>query len=99
MSESELRNYVRFLYEQIQQKDARHKELLAQISDIKDELKTANSELKTANSEQRRLNALVLSLTEQLHDAQQRIIELSRKNSDLESSARVSKKHRFGNSD
>ncbi len=50
MSESELRNYVRFLYEQIQQKDARHKELLAQISDIKDEL-------KTANSEQRRLNA------------------------------------------
>lgn len=61
MSESELRNYVRFLYEQIQQKDARHKELLAQISDIKDEL-------KTANSEQRRLNALVLSLTEQLHD-------------------------------
>lgn len=62
MSESELRNYVRFLYEQIQQKDARHKELLAQISDIKDEL-------KTANSEQRRLNALVLSLTEQLHDA------------------------------
>ncbi len=92
MSESELRNYVRFLYEQIQQKDARHKELLAQISDIKDEL-------KTANSEQRRLNALVLSLTEQLHDAQQTIIELSRKNSDLESSARVSKKHRFGNSD
>ena len=62
MSESELRNYVRFLYEQIQQKDARHKELLAQISDIKDEL-------KNANSEQRRLNALVLSLTEQLHDA------------------------------
>ena len=62
MSESELRNYVRFLYEQIQQKDARHKEMLAQISDIKDEL-------KTANSEQRRLNALVLSLPEQLHDA------------------------------
>lgn len=63
--------YVEFLFEQIQQKDAQHKELLAQFADIKDEL-------KTANSEQQRLNALVLSLTEQLHEAQQANAELSR---------------------
>lgn len=42
------------------------------------------------------MNALVLSLTEQLHDAQQTNAELSQIIADLQSSARVSKKLRFG---
>lgn len=91
MSPEEMRRYIQFLFEQIQEKDARHKELLEQLAGIKEEL-------RIANSEQQRLNALVLSLTNQLHEAQQTNAEQSRIITDLQSSARVSKKHRFGSS-
>ena len=91
MSPEEMSRYIQFLFEQIQQKDAQHKELLEQLAGIK-------GELKAATSEQKRLNALVLSLTNQLHEALQANAELVRKNEDLQSSARVSKKHRFGSS-
>lgn len=91
MSPEEMNRYIQFLFEQIQQKDAQHKELLEQLAGIK-------GELKAATSEQKRLNALVLSLTNQLHEALQANAELVRKNEDLQSSARVSKKHRFGSS-
>lgn len=91
MSPEEMSRYIQFLFEQIQQKDAQHKELLEQLAGIKEEL-------KAATSEQKRLNALVLSLTNQLHDAQQTISNLTRKNEDLQSSLRVSNKHRFGSS-
>lgn len=84
-----MNRYIQFLFEQIQQKDAQHKELLEQLAGIK-------GELKAATSEQKRLNALVLSLTNQLHEALQANAELVRKNEDLQSSARVSKKHRLG---
>ena len=50
MSPEEMSRYIQFLFEQIQQKDTRHKELLEQIAGIK-------SELQQANSEQKRLNA------------------------------------------
>ncbi len=91
MSPEEMNRYIQFLFEQIQQKDAQHKELLEQLAGIK-------GELKAATSEQKRLNALVLSLTNQLHEALQANAELVRKNEDLQSSARVSKKYRFGSS-
>ena len=91
MSPEEMSRYIQFLFEQIQQKDAQHKELLEQIAGIK-------SELKQANTEQKRLNALVLSLTNQLNEALQANAEQSRIIADLQSSARVSKKHRFGSS-
>lgn len=91
MGPEEMNRYIQFLFEQIQQKDAQHKELLEQLAGIK-------GELKAATSEQKRLNALVLSLTNQLHEALQANAELVRKNEDLQSSARVSKKHRFGSS-
>ena len=91
MSPEEMSRYIQFLFEQIQQKDVQHKELLEQIAGIK-------SELQQANSEQKRLNALVLSLTTQLHESQLANAEQSRIIADLQSSARVSKKHRFGSS-
>ena len=91
MSPEEMNRYIQFLFEQIQQKDAQHKELLEQLAGIK-------GELKAATSEQKRLNALVLSLTNQLHEALQANAELVRKNEDLQSSARVSNKYRFGSS-
>ena len=91
MNPEEMSRYIQFLFEQIQQKDAQHKELLEQLAGIK-------GELKAATSEQKRLNALVLSLANQLHEALQANAELVRKNEDLQSSARVSKKHRFGSS-
>ena len=52
--------------------------------------------MKQANSEQKRLNALVLSLTNQLNEALQANAEQSRIIADLQSSLRISKKHRFG---
>lgn len=61
MSPDEMNCYIQFLFEQLQQKDAQHKELLEQFVGIKEDL-------KAATSEQKRLNALVLSLTEQLYE-------------------------------
>lgn len=84
MGPEEMSRYIQFLFEQIQQKDALHKDLLEQLAGIKEEL-------KISNSEQKRLGALVLSLTDQLHEAQQTITDLARKNEDLQSSFRVSK--------
>ena len=96
MSPEEMNRYIQFLFEQIQQKDAQHKELLEQLAGIKEELKRANETISSNTSEQQRLSTLVMSLTNQLHEAQQTITDLSRKNEDLQSSARVSKKHRLG---
>ena len=91
MSPEEMSRYIQFLFEQIQQKDVQHKELLEQIAGIK-------GELQQANSEQKRLNALVLSLTNQLNEALQANNELTFKLSNLEAASRLSKKHRFGSS-
>ncbi len=66
------------------------------MAEIRNELKSTSSELKRSNSEQKRLNALVLSLTTQLHEFQQSNAEQSRIIADLQSSLRVSKKHRLG---
>ena len=89
MSPEEMSRYIQFLFEQIQQKDVQHKELLEQIAGIK-------GELQQANSEQKRLNALVLSLTNQLNETLHNLQNLQRENEDLKASARISKKHRFG---
>lgn len=89
MSPEEMSRYIQFLFEQIQQKDVQHKELLEQIAGIK-------GELQQANSEQKRLNALVLSLTNQLNEALQANNELTFKLSNLEAASRLSKKQRFG---
>ena len=85
------------------EKDALYNDLSEQLAGIQAELKSTNSELKRAysefkssNSEQKRLNALVLSLTTQLHESQQANAEQSRIITDLQSSLRISKKHRFG---
>lgn len=95
--------YIQFLFEQLQQKDGLYNDLSVQLAGIQAELKSTNSELKRAyselkrsNSEQKRLNAHVLSLTTQLHESQQANAEQSRIIADLQSSLRVSKKHRFG---
>ena len=91
MSPEEMSRYIQFLFEQVQQKDVQHKELLEQIAGIK-------GELQQANSEQKRLNALVLSLTNQLNEALQANNELTFKLSNLEAASRLSKKQRFGSS-
>ena len=84
MSPEEMHRYIQFLF--------------TQLEDIKEELRRANATIAENASEQKRLNALVLSLTNQLNDALQANKELSRKLEDKESSSRVSKKHRFGSS-
>ena len=43
--------------------------LFTQLEDIKEELRRANATIAENASEQKRLNALVLSLTNQLNDA------------------------------
>lgn len=65
---------------------------------LMEQLESIKEELRNSTAEQKRLNALVLSLTEQLHAAQQTIAEQSRTIENLMSSARVSKKNRFGSS-
>ena len=77
LSPEEMSRYIQFLFEQIQQKDVQHKELLEQIAGIK-------GELQQANSEKKRLNALILSLTNQLNEALQANNELTFKLSNLE---------------
>ena len=84
MSPEEMHRYIQFLF--------------TQLEDIKEELRRANATIAENASEQKRLNALVLSLTNQLHDALQANKELSLKLEDKESASRVSKKHRFGSS-
>ena len=84
MSPEEMHRYIQFLF--------------TQLEDIKEELRRANVTIAEHASEQKRLNALVLSLTNQLHDALQANKELSLKLEDKESASRVSRKHRFGNS-
>ena len=72
--------------------------LMEQLDAIREELKRANETIASNTLEQQRLSALVLSLTEQLHEAQQTNAEQSRIITDLQSSLRVSNKHRFGSS-
>lgn len=72
--------------------------LMEQLDAIREELKRANETISSNTLEQQRLNALVLSLTEQLHEAQQANADKDRVIEDLKSSVRVSKKHRFGSS-
>ena len=62
------------------------------------QLDAIREELRVSNAEQQRLNALVLSLTEQLHESRQSNADLARKNEDLQSLGRVYKKLRFGSS-
>ena len=81
MNPEEMHRYIQFLF--------------SQLEDIKEELRRANATIAENASEQKRLNALVLSLTNQLHDALQANKELSLKLEDKESAFRVSKKHRW----
>ena len=82
MSPEEMHRYIRFLF--------------TQLEDIKEELRRANATIAENASEQKRLNALVLSLTNQLNDALQKIQNLLLENESLKSSLRVFKKQRFG---
>ena len=71
--------------------------LMEQQESIKEELKRANSIIADNTAEQKRLNALVLSLTEKLHAAQQKSAELARIIEDLTSSTCVSKQNKSNN--
>ena len=81
MSLEEMQKFIDFMY--------------VQLEELKEELRRANATIAENASEQKRLNALVLSLTNQLHDALQTNKELSLKLEDKESASRVSKKHRW----
>ena len=70
--------------------------LFNQLEEIKEELRRANTTIAENASEQKRLNALVLSLTNQLNEALQTNAEQSRIIINLQSSLRVPKIHRFG---
>ena len=91
MSPDEMSKFIQFLF--------------TQLEDIREELRRANAtiadnaeEQKRNAAEQKRLNDLVLSLTNQLNDALQKIQELLHENETLKSSLRVFKKQRFGSS-
>lgn len=61
-----------------------------------EQLDAIREELRVSNAEQLRLNALVLSLTEQLHESRQSNADKDRIIEDLRSSARVYKKRSLG---
>ena len=52
--------------------------LMEQLDAIREELKRANETISSNTLEQQRLNALVLSLTEQLHESRQSIADRDR---------------------
>ena len=60
------------------------------------QLDAIREELRISNAEQQRLNALVLSLTEQLHEFRQSIAYKERIIEELKSSVRASKKQCLG---
>lgn len=68
------------------------------VMHLMEQLDAIREELRVSNAEQQRLNALVLSLTEQLHESRQINADKDRIIEDLRSSVRVSYKHRFGSS-
>ena len=84
MSPDEMSKFIQFLF--------------TQLEEIKEELQRANATIAENASEQKRLNALVLSLTNQLNDALRLNREQALKIANLEASSRISKKHRFGSS-
>ena len=79
MSPEEMNRYIQFLFKQLEE--------------IKEELQRAHATIAENASEQKRLNALVLSLTNQLNDSLQLNREQALKIANLEASFRVSKKH------
>ena len=84
MSPDEMSKFIQFLF--------------TQLEDIKEKLRCANATIAGNAVEQKRLNDLVLSLTNQLNDALQKIQSLLLENESLKSSLRVFKKQRFGSS-
>lgn len=60
------------------------------------QLDAIREELRVSNAEQQRLNALVLSLTEQLHESRQSNADKDRAIEDLQSLVRVYKEQRLG---
>lgn len=68
------------------------------VMHLMEQLDAIREELRASNAEQQRLNALVLSLTEQLHECRQLIADKDRAIEDLQSLAREYKKRRFGSS-
>lgn len=84
MSPEKMHRYIQFFF--------------TQLEDIKEELRRANATIAENASEQKRLNALVLSLTNQLNDALQKIQNLLLENESLKPSLRVFKKQHFGSS-
>ena len=66
------------------------------VMHLMDQLDAIREELRVSNAEQQRLNALVLSLTEQLHESRQSIADKERIIEELNSSVPTSKKQRFG---
>lgn len=68
------------------------------VMHLMEQIDAIREELRLSNAEQQRLNALVLSLTEQLHESRQSNADKDRIIEDLKSSVRVSNKHRFGSS-
>ena len=70
--------------------------LMEQLDAIREELKRANETISSNTLEQQRLNALVLSLTEQLHESRQSNADKDCAIEDLQSLARVYKEQRLG---
>ena len=63
---------------------------------LMEQLDAIREELRVSNAEQQRLNALVLYLTEQLHESRQSNADKDRAIEDLQSLARVYKEQRLG---
>ena len=66
-------------------------EMSCVVMHLMGQLDAIREELRISNAEQQRLNALVLSLTEQLHESRQSIADRNRIIENLQSSVRASK--------
>ena len=66
------------------------------VMHLMEQLDAIREELRVSNAEQQRLNALVLSLTEQLHESRQSNADKERIIEELKSSVLASRKQLFG---
>lgn len=95
MNENDLRNYCRFLFEQVQLKDKQSQEILSQLSEIKDELHRTRIE---DAAERKRLFDQVVDLNERLGSSHSENAQLKKDMSDMVNRLSVLNGEHYGSS-
>jgi septal ring factor EnvC (AmiA/AmiB activator) len=98
MSEDQLRNFVRFLFEMLETAKAHLASVEKTLAEVKDELKSANSVIGSQAKGMERLNLQVVELNAQLRESNRLVIELTSLNAKFVGELTILKSDHFGTS-